>query len=113
MVNKQDIFGIDTVELTNNLWVLCSRFTAYKYWPEGFELFHHYYITITLKSKDPYLTEDKEYTGKDAERMLKKEYLDSAAEHIGKKLECQMKLLDKLHLIADWKNNNGSTTENT
>ena len=45
--------------------------------------------------------------------MLKKEYLDSAAEHIGKKLECQTKLLDKLHLIADWKNNNGSTTENT
>jgi len=113
MVNKQDTFGIDTVELTNNLWVLSSRFTAYKYWPEGFELSNHYYITISLKSKDPYLTEDKEYTGKEAERMLKKEYLDSAAEHIGKKLEYQMKLLDKLQSLANWHNSNGSTTENS
>lgn len=114
MVNKQEIFGIDTVELTNNLWVLVQRFRAFKNWPEGFECTNHYEFKLSLKSKDPFLTEDKEYTGKDAVRLLRPEYLESMAKHIGENYNRQMSIYsDYIHGVVEWQKNNGSTTENT
>ena len=71
MVDKQKVYGIDTVELTSQLWVLVQRYRTFKNWPEGFEATNHYELKLSLKSKDSFLTEDKEYTGKDAVRLLR------------------------------------------
>lgn len=114
MVDKQKVYGIDTVELTSQLWVLVQRYRTFKNWPEGFEATNHYELKLSLKSKDSFLTEDKEYTGKDAVRLLRPEYLDSMAKHIGENYNRQMKIYsDFLHGVVDWKNNNGSTTQNS
>ena len=115
MIDKEALYEIDTVKVTNDLWVLSQRYRAYKFWPEGFELTNHYFIKITLKSKDPCLSPDKEYTGKDAARMLNKEYITSAQISIGNEIGKQAKIYeDWLRSVVDIpQKNNGTSTKNS
>ena len=113
-MDSKNIYGIDTKTLTNDLWVLTKRFRAYRHWDTGFDFSNHFFVEITLVSKDPYLAEDKLYRGKDAIRMLKPEYITSAKAYIGDRIAEQCKIYANwMHSAIDIQNSNGTPTKNS
>lgn len=113
-MDNNEIWGIDTKATTNNLWVLTKRFRAYKHWDTGFDFSHYYNIQITLVSKDTYLTEDKVYTGKDAIRMLKPEYIASAKTYIGDRIAAQCNIYSNwMHSVIDIQPTTSVTSQNS